>query len=188
MIDIGLLHWLLHWSLALALALGSFFCDYRSLALAGYTSTPKGGLMAHTTLRNNKDSRSCRKAVAPEALSISLCCLHYGCVSLSTVCYCPPPLAQLAESPCQRNSPSHYTAHLTAVPSDITLLSQPTLFAVILPLDEYCLVSTVAQLSRSNVVASIRFKSIRTQPCSLLLPRSSLALLTISLCCQAELN
>jgi hypothetical protein len=65
---------------------------------------------------------------------------------------------------------------------------QPTLFAVILPLDEYCLVSTVAQLSRSNVVASIRFKSIRTQSCSLLLPRSSLALLTISLCCQAELN
>ena len=40
-------------SLALSLALvscigsciGLFFCDYRSLALAGYTSTPKGGYM-----------------------------------------------------------------------------------------------------------------------------------------------
>ena len=145
-----------------------------------------------------------------------------------------PPLARSAESPYQLNSPSHHTTHLTTVPSDITLLSQPTLFAVILPLDEYCSVSIVAQLSRSTVASThpsarhpllyratatlnchalcplmlephaavswcrdgyrscvrcaIKFKSIRTQSSSLLLLRSFLVLLTISLCCQAELN
>ena len=29
----------------------------------------------------------CKQAVAPEALSVSLHCLHCGCVSLYTVCY-----------------------------------------------------------------------------------------------------
>ena len=43
---------------------------------------------------------------------------------------------------------------ITIVPSDITLLSQPTLFAVILPLDENCSVSIVAQLSRSTVAST----------------------------------
>ena len=65
----------------------------------------------------------------------------------------PPTLAQLAESPCQLNSPSHI--HFTTVPSDITLLSQPTLCVVIVPLNVHNLIhSIVAQLSGSTVAST----------------------------------